>query len=57
MPNPFGDGGSTETIDIPPESARRSEPEPSPGLPWVTIAIAVIGVLTIVVLAIAILAG
>lgn len=57
MPNPFGDGGSTKTIDIPPESTGPSDPEPSPGLPWVTIAIAVIGVLTIVALAIAILAG
>jgi uncharacterized membrane protein YvbJ len=57
MPNPFGDGGSTKTIDIPPESTRPPEPEPSPRLPWIAIALAVLGLLAIVVVAIAILAG
>ncbi len=57
MPNPFGDGGSTKTIDIPPESTRPREPEPSTGLPWLTIGVAVVVLLAIFVLAIAILAG
>ena len=57
MPNPFGDGGSTKTIDIPPESTRPPEPEAATPLPWVTITIAVIGLLLIIVLAFAILTG
>ena len=57
MPNPFGDGGSTKTIDIPPESGRKPEPEPSRSLPWLTIGLAVLGLLAIIVLAVAVLAG
>lgn len=58
MPNPFGDGGTTKTIDIPPESTGPPEPEPSGGgLPWLTIALAVLGLLAIIAVAIAILTG
>lgn len=57
MPNPFGDGGSTSTVDIPPEAVRQPEREPSTGLPWVIVSIAVVALLAIVVLAMVFLAG
>lgn len=61
MPNPFGDGGSTRTMDIPADAARRSrpepEPEPRPGLPWLTIALAVLGIVLLLLFAVAALSS
>ncbi|CAN5919671.1 hypothetical protein BH23ACT10_BH23ACT10_35400 [soil metagenome] len=54
MPNPFGDGGSTRNIDIPPvEPDRPSRARAT--LPWAAIAVAAVALLTILVLAVVML--
>lgn len=55
MPNPFEDGGTTRTMDIPPiESARESRARST--LPWAAIAVAAVVLLGILVLAVLMLA-
>ena len=56
MPNPFGDGGQTNTIDIP-EIGREPPRRRSSSLPWMIIGVVTLFLLALLVVAVAALSG
>lgn len=55
MPNPFGDGGQTKTMDLPPVRVVE-DPPPEPPRPWLPILIGV-GVIVVVAFLLILLVG